>query len=525
MKFVCPSCKAKYQIADEKVAGRSVKMKCRKCGHVIHVSETITDAPASDAAPAALQPEPSPPPPAVVPSPAPAPVVAKAPPPAKAAPAPAAAPVRAAPAAPARPSAAGAARLAPAAPQRTAAPVRSAPAAAPPRRSPAPATAAALNYQEDDEATRISHEGARGLLDDAPPSSAPPSALAGAFTASMEAAPVTSELATPADDWHVGINGVPVGPLKLAELRAKAAAGAVTPASLVWREGMEDWLPLRTYPELLAIVEESVSSVRASLTPMLAPVVAGADSPVTTGQVVTVDTPDESVVPAPRRGGSLAPWIAVVVALMFGLTIGFVVFKSEPKEIVKYVETPGSKDDPATPGASSAAAAHDVVDPAAPLDSAGVAKGGVRVAGPLPKASAEAKPGEPPRNTALDPLGGLGSLSGPSAPGDTRAPTGGGTGLDSDAVQRTVSRYKTSVQRSCWQPALDTRDRDAPSSARVSVSITVGPSGSVQSASTSGDPKGYRGLASCIASRVRGWQFPASGGNTTVNVPFVFAAQ
>src|SRR5215831_9641398 len=39
MKFLCPSCKAKYQIADEKVAGRSVRMKCRKCGYVIPISE------------------------------------------------------------------------------------------------------------------------------------------------------------------------------------------------------------------------------------------------------------------------------------------------------------------------------------------------------------------------------------------------------------------------------------------------------------------------------------------------------
>src|SRR5882757_7844526 len=38
MKFLCPSCKAKYQIADEKVAGRAVRMKCRKCGHIIQVS-------------------------------------------------------------------------------------------------------------------------------------------------------------------------------------------------------------------------------------------------------------------------------------------------------------------------------------------------------------------------------------------------------------------------------------------------------------------------------------------------------
>jgi hypothetical protein len=81
------------------------------------------------------------------------------------------------------------------------------------------------------------------------------------------------------------------------------------------------------------------------------------------------------------------------------------------------------------------------------------------------------------------------------------------------------------VKRSCWQPALDTRDKDAPTSARVNVTITVAPSGSVQDVSTSGDPRGYPGLASCIAGRVRGWQFPAASASTTLNVPFVFAAQ
>ena len=37
MKFLCDQCKAKYQIADEKVAGKTVRMKCRKCGHLIEV--------------------------------------------------------------------------------------------------------------------------------------------------------------------------------------------------------------------------------------------------------------------------------------------------------------------------------------------------------------------------------------------------------------------------------------------------------------------------------------------------------
>jgi hypothetical protein len=97
--------------------------------------------------------------------------------------------------------------------------------------------------------------------------------------------------------------------------------------------------------------------------------------------------------------------------------------------------------------------------------------------------------------------------------------------LGTAQLQSTVARYTAGVKRSCWQPALETRDREAPNSARVNVTITISPSGSVQDVSTSGDPRGYPGLANCIAGRVRGWQFPASASSTTLNVPFVFAAQ
>ena len=37
MRFNCQNCGAKYQIADEKVAGKTVRMKCRKCGDLIQV--------------------------------------------------------------------------------------------------------------------------------------------------------------------------------------------------------------------------------------------------------------------------------------------------------------------------------------------------------------------------------------------------------------------------------------------------------------------------------------------------------
>lgn len=35
MKITCPSCSAKYTVADEKVRGRTVKIKCKKCGATI----------------------------------------------------------------------------------------------------------------------------------------------------------------------------------------------------------------------------------------------------------------------------------------------------------------------------------------------------------------------------------------------------------------------------------------------------------------------------------------------------------
>ncbi|MFI5302408.1 MAG: zinc-ribbon domain-containing protein, partial [Polyangiales bacterium] len=37
MRFVCDHCKAKYSIADEKIRGKTMRMACRKCGHVLAI--------------------------------------------------------------------------------------------------------------------------------------------------------------------------------------------------------------------------------------------------------------------------------------------------------------------------------------------------------------------------------------------------------------------------------------------------------------------------------------------------------
>ncbi len=540
MKFLCPSCKAKYQIADEKVSGRSVRMKCRKCGFIIPISQVPP-------APTTLQPAagelmsvvPKPPPPAKVtvqdvvaapPKPERPTPLGKTPPPKRG--------VTPAPRPPSSPSAAPRPGSSPSASPRpvtpppgtrAATPKPAAAAPVPENKPPAPAAQLrpALADDDDDDATRIVSS---------PYTSSP---LASAFTDLVgdksSAIAASLDAAMPADEWFVGVNDVPVGPIRLSELRSKALSGAVTMESLVWRDGQEDWRPLRTFPELVAIIEEGVSSARASLGPLPAPAVAPQTSAklevsdpfapaAATGAGVVTD--DVALAGLTRSRTPMAAWIAMVVALACGVTIGFVFFSSQkpPETIVKYVEVPAkAAEAPAAPAAQEAAETETAsgttpAGPAKPRSGTGVGSKGT---------SSDTAKGTETKGglSGLKGLSGLGPSGPAGTPGSDGASKGGGGELDAAQLQSTVARYTSSVKRSCWQPALDARDPNAPTSARVVVSVTIAPSGSVSNVSTGADPKGYPGLSRCISQRVKAWQFPPSSGTTTVNVPFVFAAQ
>ena len=125
---------------------------------------------------------------------------------------------------------------------------------------------------------------------------------------------------------------------------------------------------------------------------------------------------------------------------------------------------------------------------------------------------------------AMNNLSSLSGLAAGPTPGPTKSSSSGGGGPLSQAeVERVVQSHRAFVKRRCWELALATKTEGAPSSARVMTTITIAPNGSVTSASATGG-EGYPGLASCVAGQVRGWKFPPSEGGT-VNVPFVFAAQ
>ncbi len=68
--------------------------------------------------------------------------------------------------------------------------------------------------------------------------------------------PSTTTGTDDAPTWHVSINDVPIGPIRLEEMAHKIDAGAVSEYSLVWRVGLDDWRPLATVPELMALLHE-----------------------------------------------------------------------------------------------------------------------------------------------------------------------------------------------------------------------------------------------------------------------------
>src|SRR3954449_3320298 len=55
MKFSCDKCQTKYSIADERVHGRVLKIRCKACNNVITVREEHHAAPAAAPAAASLE--------------------------------------------------------------------------------------------------------------------------------------------------------------------------------------------------------------------------------------------------------------------------------------------------------------------------------------------------------------------------------------------------------------------------------------------------------------------------------------
>ncbi len=77
------------------------------------------------------------------------------------------------------------------------------------------------------------------------------------------AAGATAAESSAAAEWHVAIADEQIGPMTLSAVEEQWHAGAIDAESVVWKQGMPDWLPLAEVPELGHLVAAQVAAVAA----------------------------------------------------------------------------------------------------------------------------------------------------------------------------------------------------------------------------------------------------------------------
>jgi predicted Zn finger-like uncharacterized protein len=262
MKFVCENCKAKYQIGDEKVAGKTLRMKCRRCGHMIQVSSSVTESSVARANPLLKE---------VTGELTGAELLltgvhAAVSPPGQAPHGPAPGAPRELPdlmRSPADDDSQTIVRPSPLFMRTTGASLPATSALRPGASAPPPRAPTVPRIVPPARAS-VRPGGFGPAQPSRPGSMAPPSAggtsnLAVGFSRAISTpppAPVSGDTSQ-TEDWYVGVGGVPLGPVRLSVIKEKAAVGSVDENSLVWREGFDEWQPLKLFPVLLALVEDA----------------------------------------------------------------------------------------------------------------------------------------------------------------------------------------------------------------------------------------------------------------------------
>ena len=76
--------------------------------------------------------------------------------------------------------------------------------------------------------------------------------MMGNASAGMSGSPVPPPIPQQ-DCFHVAINGTATGPFDITTLSSMVASRSLTPDSLVWQEGMTNWMPAKTVPTIAAL--------------------------------------------------------------------------------------------------------------------------------------------------------------------------------------------------------------------------------------------------------------------------------
>ena len=67
-------------------------------------------------------------------------------------------------------------------------------------------------------------------------------------------------------DWFYGKDNAQHGPISDLEIRSLISTGQIAPETIIWREGMADWIPLKDVPEF-----QSNNATSDSTSPYLSP--------------------------------------------------------------------------------------------------------------------------------------------------------------------------------------------------------------------------------------------------------------
>jgi predicted Zn finger-like uncharacterized protein len=199
MQFICESCKAHLTVADEKIRGKRLIVRCKRCGVQIRIVD-----------------------PALLPSQSTGKAVGSGP---QSAGRPEAGPIRASQSG-GRPSTGPIARV------------------STPRRETDTESTRAMDSEVLEKALRASK-----AEDAAPRASAVPARR------TEPPPPPPRETPAPRDPavWFAMVHGKQLGPITRAELGLKASAGQVGPRTYLWKEGMESWIRAKDVPELVPL--------------------------------------------------------------------------------------------------------------------------------------------------------------------------------------------------------------------------------------------------------------------------------
>jgi hypothetical protein len=391
------------------------------------------------------------------------------------------------------------------------------------------------------------------------------------------------DLVVPQEEWHVAINDVPVGPMRRDEVARKIALTAIDRESLAWREGMDDWLPIKHIPELAkmfpsAAAPPAPAAVTMSGVPQAPPVAAMAPIQAPPPKAVAAVAPasrldlppvgllqmtglDEYSVPLNADPVAVATQISDAPAAtggkplgwgpMFALVSGGAFILAAGAFLGVRVLAPQQPTPPAAATSPTPASAPKPTD--APVGANQPTDGksnvieldvqpidgqqGSATARRTPASSSTAVTTGPGTSATTGPdgkkkeltaeqkdmlarMGGGLDQGGPNlrAPTETtHQPQGQSGQLTAEQLSSVVLRGRKNLQR-CYETAL--RGSNSSDTVRLDVEIEVSPNGNVTVVKANG--KALPGMDDCITRTVRMWRFPTSGESTQTRFPVVF---